>query len=211
MSTPLREGDLVWPSSRTSTAVDVATAGVAWSTSAQASAPSASTSTCGMADAVTLPARIAYLVDPRSTPRSPASPSRSGAPSTGWIRLAPTSGLPVLVDRGGAGRAHAHGALGPGRARTDRGRRPQRGRRTAAMAFGADATIDPESADWHRAGPGADERRRLRPRHRGVRPARGSRRRAGADRPGGADPRLRRRSPGRGHARSSRSRSMRRS
>ena len=51
----------------------------------------------GMADAVTLPARIAYLVDPAIDPAIACLAEPLGCAVHGMDRLAPTSGLPVLV------------------------------------------------------------------------------------------------------------------
>ena len=103
----------------------------------------------GMADAVTLPARIAYLVDPAIDPAIACLAEPLGCAVHGMDRLAPTSGLPVLVI--GAGPAGLMltalsdlAGLAP-IVVVD----PDGARRTAAMALGADATIDPASADWH--------------------------------------------------------------
>ena len=103
----------------------------------------------GMADAVTVPARIAYLVDPAIDPAIACLAEPLGCAVHGMDRLAPTSGLPVLVI--GAGPA---GLMLTALSRlaglapivvVD----PDAGRRTAATALGADATIDPATPDWH--------------------------------------------------------------
>jgi L-iditol 2-dehydrogenase len=105
----------------------------------------------GMADAVTLPARIAYLVDPAIDPAIACLTEPLGCAVHGMDRLAPASGLPVLVI--GAGPA---GLMLTALSRlaglspivvVD----PDEARRAAATALGADATIDPASQDWHAA------------------------------------------------------------
>src|SRR5262249_26239090 len=103
----------------------------------------------GMADSVTLPARIAYLVDPAIDPAIACLAEPLGCAVHGMDRLAPTSGLPVLVI--GAGPAglmltalSSIAGLAP-IVVVD----PDEARRAAAMALGADATIDPTAEGWH--------------------------------------------------------------
>jgi L-iditol 2-dehydrogenase len=102
----------------------------------------------GMAEAIVVPARLAYAV-PRGIPASVACLAEPlGCAVHGIDRLEPRSGLPAVII--GAGPAGLMLTALAGRSGLDPivVLEPDEARRTAALAFGADVVIDAASPDW---------------------------------------------------------------